>query len=105
MSQPVHPRPGPAPRRRRHGGAGHGSELMATAGIATAGTRRPVVMERTLSLLGVTQRLPDGQGHTAQLIYNSPTLSTVECAVPPGRYEALVTGRGSKDLSMSASTV
>src|SRR5512139_144944 len=98
MSQPVHPRPGPAPRRRRHGGAGHGSELMATAGIATAGTRRPVVMERTLSLLGVTQRLPDGSGTHSTADLQFATLSTVECAVPPGRYEALATGRGSKDL-------
>lgn len=31
---------------------------------------------------------------SGQLIYDSPTLSTVELSVPSGRYEALVTGRG-----------
>src|SRR5262249_6908552 len=33
-------------------------------------------------------------GEGGQLTYASPTLSTVVCPVPPGRYEVLVTGRG-----------
>ena len=44
----------------------------------------------------------DGNG---QLTYSSPTLSTVVCPVPAGRYEVLVTGRGIVAQGWPGSTI